>query len=72
MRIASVTVAAAFALALGLSACAPDVVSIEAAPTGKFAADLAQCNAEASTTLSSGTLVKRCMKAKGYKFLRQY
>jgi hypothetical protein len=59
-------------LALALSSCVPDVVGIEAVPTGKFARDLAQCNAEAAKALISGTLAERCLKAKGYKFLRRY
>ncbi len=67
----------AAALALGvifmLSSCVPDVVGIEAVPTGKFARDLAQCNAEAHASAVFGTpSVKRCMKAKGYRFLHPY
>jgi hypothetical protein len=41
-------------------------------PTTKFARDLAQCNAENSDVFGLGNSVKRCMKAKGYRFLRQY
>jgi hypothetical protein len=64
-------------LALGLifllCSCVPDVVGIEAVPTGKFARDLAQCNAAAHDSAVFGTpSVKRCMKAKGYRFLRPY
>ena len=67
----------AVALALGvifmLCSCVPDVVGIEAVPTGKFARDLAQCNAEAHDSAAFGTpSVKRCMKAKGYRFLHPY
>jgi hypothetical protein len=67
----------AVALALGvifaLCSCVPDVVGIEAVPTGKFARDLAQCNAEAHDSAVFGTpSVKRCMKAKGHRFLRSY
>jgi len=56
--------------ALGLSSCVPDMVTLEAVPTPTFARDLAQCQAEANDGL--GNPVKRCMKAKGYRFLRQY
>jgi hypothetical protein len=67
----------AVALALGvifvLCSCVPEVVGIEAVPTGKFARDLAQCNAEAHDSAALGTpSVKHCMKAKGYRFLRSY
>jgi len=72
MRMADFAVAAALGATLTLGACVPDVVGIEAVPTGKFGRDLAQCNGEAATALISGTLVERCMKAKGYKFLRRY
>jgi hypothetical protein len=58
--------------AVGLSACVPDVVSLEAVPTPKFSHDLAQCNAEANGSFSLGNAVKHCMKAKGYRFLKQY
>ncbi len=58
--------------AAGLSGCVPDVVSIEAVPTPRFSRDLAQCNAAATNSAFWDTAVKRCMKAKGYRFLRQY
>jgi hypothetical protein len=56
----------------GLGGCVPDVVSLEAVPTPKFSRDLAQCNAAANDALPFDDSVKRCMKAKGYRFLRQY
>jgi hypothetical protein len=56
--------------ATGLGGCVPDVVSLEAVPTPKFSRDLAQCNAAASDALPFDDAVKRCMKAKGYRFLR--
>ena len=68
----------AFALVLmllaapGLGGCVPDVVSLEAVPTPKFSRDLAQCNAAANDALPFDDSVKRCMKAKGYRFLKQY
>ena len=58
--------------AVGLGACVPDVVSLEAVPTPKLSRDLAQCNAAASDAWQLDNSVKRCMKAKGYRFLRQY
>jgi hypothetical protein len=58
--------------ATGLGGCVPDVVSLEAVPTPKFSRDLAQCNAAASDALPFDDAVKRCMKAKGYRFLRHY
>jgi len=58
------------ALAAALGACRPDVVSIESVPTSKFSRDLADCNAQAAAGLTFS--VKRCMKAKGYPFLKQY
>lgn len=58
--------------AAGLGGCVPDVVSIEAVPTPKFSRDLAQCNAAATDAAFWDNAVKRCMKAKGYRFLRQY
>jgi hypothetical protein len=68
----------AFALAMlvagaALGGCVPDMVTIEAVPTPKFARALAQCQAEAANdSFSLRDPVKRCMKAKGYRFLRQY
>jgi hypothetical protein len=58
--------------AVGLGACVPDVVSLEAVPTSKFSRDLARCNAAANDALPFDDSVKRCMKAKGYGFLKQY
>jgi hypothetical protein len=58
--------------AAGLGGCVPDVVSLEAVPTPKLSRDLAQCNAAASDALPFDDSVKHCMKAKGYRFLRQY
>jgi hypothetical protein len=58
--------------AAGLGGCVPDVVSLEAVPTPKFSRDLAQCNADATNAAVWDNAVKRCMKAKGYRFLRQY
>jgi hypothetical protein len=55
----------------GLCACVPDMVTIEAVPTPKFSRDLAQCQAAEAGNLWPDA-VKRCMKAKGYRFLRQY
>jgi hypothetical protein len=71
-RISNLALALTLAAAFGLCSCVPDVVSIEAVPTGKFARDLAQCNAENSDVFGLGNSVKRCMKAKGHRFLRQY
>ena len=58
--------------AAGLGGCVPDVVSIEAVPTPRFSRDLAQCNATADNAAFWDNAVKHCMKAKGYRFLRQY
>jgi len=38
----------------------------------KLSRDLAQCRAEVVLMLFRWANVKRCMKAKGYRFLRQY
>jgi hypothetical protein len=72
MRIYNFALALVLAAGFGLCACVPDVVSIEAVPTTRFARDLAQCNAENTDVFGLGNSVKRCMKAKGYRFLRQY
>jgi hypothetical protein len=72
MRLPNLTMALALTAALGLCSCVPDVVSIEAVPTNKFARDLAQCNAQAYRQLVPGPSVRHCMKAKGYRFLPQY
>lgn len=74
MRIPGFALVSALIAALGLCSCVPDVVSLEPIPTPKFARDRAQCEALAG---GSGPFwpvdpVKRCMKAKGYRFLRQY
>jgi hypothetical protein len=58
--------------ALGLCACVPDVVTLEAVPTPKFARDLAQCKAQVGDSFALGNPVKDCLKQKGYHFLRQY
>lgn len=67
----------AFALVMlvtgaGLGGCVPDVVTLEAVPTPEFARALAQCQAEVGDGFSLGDPVKRCMKAKGYRFLKQH
>jgi hypothetical protein len=72
MRIPAVTLVLVLLAAFGLGACVPDVVSLEAVPTPRFSRDLARCNAEVGDRLELGNPVKRCMKAKGYRFLRQY
>jgi hypothetical protein len=74
MRISGFALMSALMAALGLCSCVPDVVSLEPIPTPKFARDRAQCEALAG---GSGPFwpddpIKRCMKAKGYRFLRQY
>lgn len=72
MRGPAVTFLLLLLAAVGLGACVPDVVSLEAVPTTKFWRDLTQCNAEVRDSLDLGNPVKRCMKAKGYRFLKQY
>jgi hypothetical protein len=72
MRVPAVTLVLVLLAAIGLGGCMPDVVSLEAVPPSKFSRDLAQCNAEVGDTLDLGKPVKRCMKAKGYRFLQQY
>jgi hypothetical protein len=59
-------------VALLLSACVPDVVSLEAVPTTRFSRDLAQCRALVGDSLALGNPVKTCMKQKGYRFLKEY
>ena len=71
-RIPNFALALTLAAAFGLCSCVPDVVSIEAVPTTKFARSLAECNAQNTDVFGLGNSVKRCMKAKGYRFLRQY
>ena len=65
-------VALALCATIALSSCVPDVVSIEAVPRAEFARDLAQCNAQAHESAFGGPSVRLCMKARGYRFLRQY
>jgi hypothetical protein len=72
MRVPAVTLVLMLFAAAGLGACVPDVVSLEAVPTPKFSRDLAQCNAAANDFWPLDNFVKRCMKAKGYRFLKQY
>jgi len=51
----------------------PDVVGIEAVPSPKLARDLKQCRIETNTDgMALGNEFKRCMKAKGHQFLREY
>jgi hypothetical protein len=72
MRIPGLALVLGLGMATGLCACVPDVVSIEPIPTPKFARDLRQCEAAAEGAFWPDDPVKRCMKAKGYRFLRQY
>ena len=72
MRVPAFTLVLMLLAAAGLGGCVPDVVSLEAVPTPKFSRDLAQCNAAAADASLLDNAVKRCMKAKGYRFLRQY
>jgi hypothetical protein len=68
-----VRIVALAAIVAALCGCRPDVVSIESVPTGKFSRDLAACNAQSTDWPGGlGDSVKRCMKAKGYRFLKQY
>ncbi|HEY6256834.1 MAG TPA: hypothetical protein VIY51_13675 [Xanthobacteraceae bacterium] len=60
-------------LSAALGACVPDVVGIEAVPPPKLARDLRQCEAQShSYGFWIDNEVKRCMKAKGHVFLREY
>jgi hypothetical protein len=72
MRVPAFTLVLMLFAAAGLGGCVPDVVSLEAVPTPKFSRDLAQCRAEVNDGLPLGNPVKLCMKAKGYRFLKQY
>jgi hypothetical protein len=72
MRASAITLVLLLLAAVGLGACVPDVVSLEAVPTPKFSRDLAQCKAEVGDSLALDNPVKRCLKAKGYRFLREY
>jgi hypothetical protein len=72
MRVPAFILILMLCAAVGLGACVPDVVSLEAVPTPKFSRDLAQCNAAANDAWQLDNSVKRCMKAKGYRFLKQY
>jgi hypothetical protein len=71
MRVPGLLLVLALLAAGGLCACVPDMVTIEAVPTPKFSHDLAQCQAATERDLWPDA-VKRCMKAKGYRFLKQY
>lgn len=72
MRLSATAAALALGASIALCSCVPDVVGIESAPSGKFARDLAQCNAQARAAPLGGPSVESCMKAKGYRFLPQY
>ncbi|HLH97264.1 MAG TPA: hypothetical protein VKW08_19305 [Xanthobacteraceae bacterium] len=73
MRAKALTLMLMLMAALCVGACVPDVVSLEAVPTSKFARDLAQCQAAiGDDSLAIGNPTKQCMKAKGYRFLRPY
>ena len=72
MRVSDFALVLTLVAALGLCSCVPDVVSLEAVPTPKFARDLAQCQAEVNGSSWPGNPVKRCLQAKGYRFLRPY
>ncbi len=72
MRVPAVTLVLMLLAASGLGGCVPDVVSLEAVPTPKLARDLAQCRTQATDGLTLDNPVKRCMKAKGYHFLKEY
>jgi hypothetical protein len=72
MQIPAFTLVLMLVAAVGLGACVPDVVSLEAVPTTRFSRDLAQCSAQSDDGWQLGNPVKRCMKAKGYRFLKQY
>jgi hypothetical protein len=72
MRVSAATLVLLLLAAVGLGACVPDVVSLEAVPTPKFSRDLAQCKAQVGDGLALGNPIKRCMQAKGYRFLREY
>jgi hypothetical protein len=72
MRIPTLALVLGLVAAFGLCACVPDVVSIEPIPTPKFARDLKACETAAKDAFWPDDPVKRCMKEKGYRFLRQY
>ena len=72
MRVPFFTLVLLLFAAAGPGGCEPDVVGIEAVPTPKLSRDLAQCNAAATDASPLDNSVKRCMKAKGYRFLKQY
>jgi hypothetical protein len=72
MRVPTFALVLVLCAAAGVGGCVPDVVSLEAVPTPKFSRDLALCNADAGDTWQLDNTVKRCMKAKGYHFLKQY
>ena len=58
--------------AAGLGGCVPDVVSLEAVPTPSSRAIWRSATRTPPTRAFWDNAVKRCMKAKGYRFLRQY
>ncbi len=72
MRVPAVTLVLFLLAVIGLGGCVPDVVSLEAVPTPKLARDLAQCRAQAGDGWTLDNPVKRCMKARGYRFLKEY
>jgi hypothetical protein len=72
MRVSATTLVLLLLAAVSLGACVPDVVSLEAVPTPKFSRALAQCKAEVGDGFTLDNPIKRCMKAKGYRFLREY
>lgn len=73
MRACALALVLLLAAAVGLGGCVPDVVGIEAVPPPKLARDLKQCRAETNTDGTAiGNEFKRCMKAKGHQFLREY
>lgn len=72
MQVRALMLVLLFAAAAGLCGCVPDVVPLEAVPTPKFSRDLAQCQAELGASWHIGNEIKRCMQAKGHRFLREY
>lgn len=73
MRASAFALGLLLAAAVGLGGCVPDVVGIEAVPPPKLARDLKQCRTETNTDgMALGNEFKRCMKAKGHLFLREY
>ena len=73
MRIPALARILLLGAAVALGGCVPDVVGIEAVPSPKLARDLNQCRIETNTDgMALGNEFKRCMKAKGHQFLREY